>query len=154
MVRLRVGLQTGSDASSGYWLRSWPRLLTTIWMTCSGSIPSTGKPLTSTTLSPAWSSPTHTHTHIRTDARTNIQGSTYRHKHSLIHMNTHTHTEWLGYAIQSAFCHSLRVSPSPLRSASPPWMMRAMKISPLTSFLLMVAPCNTAGGQQEGARFR
>lgn len=89
----RVSKQTGSDESSTSWLRSWPCLLTTIWMTCSGSIPSTGNPLTSTTLSPAWSRPPHTHRHAHTKTQT----------HTKTRTNTRTHRV---IGVLSATCHS------------------------------------------------
>lgn len=40
-------------------LVSFQKRRTTTWMTCSGSIPSTGNPFTSTILSPACSNPAH-----------------------------------------------------------------------------------------------
>lgn len=84
-------------------------VLTTRWMTCSGSIPPTEKPFTSTILSPVWSRPT-------------TEGPP-------------------GYSSERRRGAGSSRSPgSPLRSARPPWITLAMKISPLTSCLLIVAP--------------
>lgn len=100
--------------------------LTTSWMTCSGSIPPTEKPFTSTILSPAWSRP-RTEDPPGYSSRRRRAGSSWR-------------------------------TGSPLRSARPPWITRAMKISPLTSRLFIVAPwkrrsrSETGGAEAEEGR--
>lgn len=99
--------------------RAWLWWPTRMRMTCSGSKPPTGFPLTSTNSSPGWRRPeTHTCTH----------------KHTQI-SQSYVCIHFVSPILSHIF--------SPLRSASPPWITRAMKMPPVSSSLLMVAPWQT-----------